>query len=143
MQNQKNRKNQKVVFSIEYTNTSQVGFCDISFNLGDLCPNNQPVPYHVSAYGNFNGALEAKVQKSVERVGLDNTFFYNVSASEVKALEPILAQLSDLADTPQRANKAPKKDAGEKKGPKAAKNSKNLSEKVRVSKRITRTETYY
>ena len=143
----KNRKHQEYqmnVFSMEYPANSQVGFCDQSSNLSDLCSNNQTLPFNVSSHGNYPGALEAKVEKAVKRVGLHNTFLHNVSVYEVKALAPFLSQLSDLSDTPQRAKKAPqKKKGGAKKGPKAAKVSKNPSEKVRVSKRITRTETYY
>ena len=135
----KNQEDQRNVFMTVYpSKTAIVGFSEEPLNV-----NHEEFPVEVISHGNFNGSLKNKVLQSVNKFGHDNTFLYKVSISEAKEIVSYLAELSEPAHTPQRAKKAPKKDAGEKKGPKAAKASKNPSEKVRVSKRITRTETYY
>ena len=137
--NQEDQRLSQNVFMTAYpSKTAIVGFSEEPLNVND-----EEFPVEVISHGNFKGSLKNKVLKSVNKFGCDNTFLYKVSISEAKDIVSFLAELSEPAHTPQRAKKAPKKDAGEKKGPKAAKASKNPSEKVRVSKRITRTETYY
>ena len=136
----KNQEYQRNVFMTTYpSKTAICGFSEEPLNVND-----EEFPVEVSSHGNFEGSLKNKVLQSVNKFGHDKTFLYKVSISEAIDIVSYLAELSEPAHTPQRAKKAPqKKRLGVNKAPKAApkaKTSRNPSEKVTVSTRITRTQ---
>jgi hypothetical protein len=122
MPNQNDKMN---ICGFERDQTAIVLFSDNPIGIFNDSKNTKnPLTGLIFSHGNYKGALGNKLKMLSKQYEPNRIILENISLDQV---------IGALVNS-QRAKKASKKDAGEKKGPKAAKTSKNPSEKVRVSK---------